>query len=107
MWVGVDLDGCLARYTHWTHRGEDYIGDPVPSMQNRVMELLAAGVEVRIFTARVCNPVTANHHRSLIENWCEKHLGKRLPVTNQKDYDLVRFYDDRARRVEVNTGRIL
>jgi len=29
----------------------------------------------------------------------------RLEVTNQKDYDLIRYYDDRAIQVMPNQGR--
>lgn len=59
-------------------------------MVARVKAMLAAGVDVRIFTARVCDPdpgvVLA------IQKWCKKHVGQVLPVTNQKDYSLIEFY---------------
>lgn len=64
---------------------------------------LARGDDVRIFTARV-NP---NHHqgdivraRRAIEAWCKRYLGRILPVTYEKDWDLVLLLDDRARQVE-------
>lgn len=50
-WVGVDLDGTLAQYDGWVDAA--YIGPPVPAMVNRVRDMLDAGQEVRIFTARV------------------------------------------------------
>ena len=76
-------------------------------MVERVKEWLAEGLEVRIFTARVCEPATANHQRFLIANWCMKHLGVTLPITHEKDYDMEVLFDDRARQVETNTGRII
>lgn len=48
-WIGVDLDGTLAQYGGW--KGPDTIGDPVPTMKERVMKWLNEGAEVRIFTA--------------------------------------------------------
>ena len=49
-WIGVDLDGTLAKYGSW-NGGQ--IGDPIPLMVERVKQWIAEGVEVRIFTARV------------------------------------------------------
>lgn len=102
-WVGVDLDGTLAKYTGW--KGADHIGEPVLAMLERVRQWLADGVEVRIFTARVSDgdPETVK----LIEDWCERHVGQRLRVTNVKDYAMISLYDDRAVQVEANTGRII
>jgi len=50
-WIGVDLDGTLARYEGW--KGADHIGAPVPAMLARVKEWRSNGIEVRIFTARI------------------------------------------------------
>lgn len=105
-WIGVDLDGTLAEYDHW--RGADHIGAPIPAMVDRVRQWLEAGVDVRIFTARVCERpglpldhiIAANH----IKRWCLEHLGRELPVTNVKDYAMVELWDDRAVQVEPNTG---
>ena len=107
-WVGVDLDGTLARYDGWN--GSDHVGDPIPLMVLRVLDLLKQGVEVRILTARVCSiqpPDVADAAREAIEKWCERHLGQRLKVTAEKDYMMEALYDDRAIPVEFNTGRLL
>jgi hypothetical protein len=40
-----------------------------------------------------------------IAEWCRKHLGYVLPITNVKDYGMVELWDDRAVQVEMNTGR--
>jgi hypothetical protein len=133
-WIGVDLDGTLAKYGRWA--GPLEIGEPIAPMVARVRQWLAEGKEVRIFTARVAVPeVTpeyiarveefarkagresfdASAHiaewtaavgpmREAIEAWCEKHLGQRLAVTCTKDFGMVALWDDRAVRVRMNTG---
>ena len=107
-WIGVDLDGTLAKYDGW--KGVDHIGDPVPAMLDLVKVWLDDGVDVRIFTARV-NPnqekKKLDSARYWIEVWCLKHIGRKLPITNEKDYGMVLLYDDRCVNVERNTGRII
>lgn len=104
-WIGVDLDGTLAEYNGW--KGELDIGAPIPAMVRRIKRWLESGVEVRIFTARVCDVEgrDAQTVRGAIETWCEEHVGVRLKVTNAKDYGMVELWDDRAFRVEKNTGK--
>lgn len=106
-WVGVDLDGTLSQ---WPIPNFPDIGPPIPAMVARVHALLNAGVEVRIFTARVCSAqdpdFTADQQRR-VEAWCEVHLGRRLPVTANKDFRMVCLFDDRAVTVEQNTGALL
>src|SRR5687767_14001393 len=92
-WVGYDLDGTLARTDNPGHFEPPYpIGEPVSEMLDRVKEFLAMGIDVRIFTARACE----ESNISIVQDWTEKHGLGRLKVTNQKDYYLIRFYDDRA-----------
>lgn len=118
-WVGVDLDGTLARVDY----GMSYdgtIGPPVPAMLERVKRWLSEGVEVRIVTARVAEPIQrwdgyehpdyaagVAEQRALIDAWCLQHVGQVLPVTAQKDYAMIELWDDRAVAVEHNTGRVL
>lgn len=102
-WIGVDLDGTLAEYHRWM--GIEHIGDPVPAMLKRVKAWLAEGVEVRIFTARVCRPADRRAATRRIGDWCEMHGLPRLPVTNTKDYGMIELWDDRAVQVETNIGR--
>jgi hypothetical protein len=110
-WIGVDLDGTLAMYDKW--RGIEHIGDPIPAMVTRVKRWLDDGNEVRIFTARVdgglgskeAEDVAAVRHH--IEQWCLKHIGIILPITNVKDFGMAELWDDRAVQVEANTGRML
>jgi hypothetical protein len=103
-WIGVDLDGTLATYDGW--RGIEHIGEPVPAMLARVEQWLSEGRDVRIFTARVS---TGDEQgcRPAIEAWCERHLGRVLPITSEKDFGMVSLWDDRCVAVEPNTGRIL
>jgi hypothetical protein len=77
-------------------------------MVKRVQHWLVSGYEVRILTARVNSK---NPRReaviTVIEKWCEENIGQKLVVTAEKDYDMIILWDDRAVRVETNTGRIL
>lgn len=104
-WIGVDLDGTLAKYDGW--KGAHHIGAPIPKMVARVKNWLANGQEVKIFTARVSsqnnvlNRFVAIH---TIEDWCLKYLGKKLPITATKDFDMTELYDDRAIQIVQNTG---
>jgi hypothetical protein len=102
-WIGVDLDGTLAHYDRW--RGMGHIGEPVPAMLERVKVWVASGVEVRIFTARVCRADKRRAATRVIEDWCEKHGLPRLPVTNAKDFGMIELWDDRAVGVETNRGQ--
>lgn len=119
MWIGVDLDGTLAHFA--IEADPRAIGAPIMPMVRFVQAMLADGVDVRIFTARVDGGKAAIAMGDEagyayvdtpsvvrdIEAWCAQHIGQVLPVTNQKDYAMVALYDDRAMHVERNTGRIL
>ena len=115
-WIGVDLDGTLARYDGW--KGIEHIGEPIAPMVERVKRWLAQGVDVRIFTARVDGGEVAvsmgdkngvahrdvpmvRHH---IEQWCLRNIGRVLAITNVKDYGMLELWDDRVVQVIPNTG---
>jgi|SRR6267378_1626995 len=106
-WIGVDLDGTLARndVEGWLEN----IGPPVERMIVRVRNWLAQGRDVRIMTARVSSRNStgfdAQKQRALIERWCVEHIGTLLPVTSEKDHMMVQLWDDRAICVQENTGR--
>ncbi|MFA9262778.1 MAG: hypothetical protein ACEQSB_05550 [Undibacterium sp.] len=104
-WIGVDLDGTLAHYDEW--RGAEHIGAPISAMVERVRQWLASGIEVKIFTARVAceDPAERAFVIASIEAWAEQHIGRKLLVTNTKDYSMVQLWDDRAVGVIPNTGR--
>ncbi len=98
-WIGVDLDGTLAKYYGWD--GPDSFGEPVPAMMDRVKGWLADGIEVRIFTARASIP----EQIPPIEAWLERHGIGGLKVTCKKDFAMVQLWDDRCVQVKPNTGR--
>lgn len=102
-WIGVDLDATLAEYDGWV--GPTHIGQPVPAMLARVLDWIAKGIEVRIFTARAdeFNEDYDDFMRAMYE-WSETHLGKVIPVTNRKDFRMIELWDDRAVQVIPNTG---
>lgn len=107
-WIGVGLDCTLAEYTSW--KGADHIGPPVHLMCARVRGWVLRGYDVRIFTARVSHDGSekriqeAEIAREAIKQWCLKHVGVILPVTNVKDYAMIELWDDRCVQVEPNTG---
>ena len=111
-WIGVDLDGTLAHYEGW-EQNADHLGEPIPAMLVKVQWWLSRGIDVRIFTARVSrlNLMTNGIQRitveKMIDEWCITYLGRKLPITCEKDYAMEFLYDDRCITVEKNTGRIL
>jgi hypothetical protein len=97
-WIGFDGDGTL-----WKHgTGEDIPGDPIPAMVE-ILRQEAKAYEVRILTARAGIP----EQIPIIEDWCIKHLGMKLKVTDRKDFGMLRLYDDRAIQVVTNTGKLV
>lgn len=125
-WVGVDFDRTLV--TDYPGSKLDEIGQPVTAMVERVRRLLAAGVEVRIFTARVSHPFVefvgempdkaqaeaamlryhdAMKQKAAIEKWCQFWLKAKLKVTCVKDHNMVELWDDRAVQVAENLGVLM
>lgn len=114
-WIGVDLDGTLFTYTEWVKWNS--FGEPIQPMMERVRAWLAAGITVKIFTARVsifrnstsrCR-VSGEHFNTwkmevAIQDHLEKHGLPRLEVTCVKDVDMIELWDDRAVQVVPNTG---
>lgn len=102
-WIGVDLDGTLAHFDGWS---DGKIGKPIPAMIKRVMTWLAEGKEVRIVTARVadCNEREWWKIAVPIMHWCIDNLGCILPITHEKDYEMIQMWDDRA--VQVGNGPV-
>ena len=99
-WFGVDLDGTLAVWDAGSSL--DRIGPPVPAMVDYVRRMVASGIRVKIFTARAGDPAQIPK----IRDWLSRNGLPDLEITNVKDYHMERLYDDRAIRVERNTGRI-
>ena len=100
-WIGVDFDGTLARDDGAGHFDPPFpLGEPIPEMVAMIRSLMDAGITVKIFSARAIEP--ANVPR--IQAWTEQHGLGRMEVTNLKDYDLIRFFDDRAIQMLPNAG---
>ena len=97
-WYGTDFDGTLAY-----HSGGDTneLGEPIPLMLARVKQWLKEGKEVRIVTARACFPFMILQ----VNAWCKKHGLGNLKVTNQKDFQMIELWDDRAVQIIPNTGK--
>lgn len=100
-WYGVDLDGTLAVWNEASTLNR--IGPPIPAMIDMVRRMADNGIRVKIFTARACDP----DQIPKIRTWMAQNGLPDLEITNVKDYYMERLYDDRAIRVERNTGRIL
>jgi hypothetical protein len=127
-WVGVDLDGTMFTYDDWVPW--NVFGEPIKPMIDRIKAWLAAGVGVRIVTARIGLPLYMGHTPTLsnhpwntcrvtgekfsdanmalaIGRHCQKHGLPCLPVQCYKDINMIEFWDDRAIQVIANTGRTL
>lgn len=100
-WIGFDLDGTLAHYDSGDFAGGGHIGKPIEPMVELAKQYLANGYEVRIVTARAGSA----YWTVPIQEWCKKHLGQMLTITDRKDFAMLLLYDDRAVAVETNTGR--
>ena len=99
-WIGVDLDGTLARYETW--QGAEHIGEPVKPMLDRVKKWLNEGKTVKIFTARAAVPEQIH----FVKEWLANNGLPALEVTNIKDMWMTELWDDRCVQVEQNTGKI-
>jgi hypothetical protein len=97
-WIGVDLDGTLAYYDGW--RGLDYVGKPIPGIKARVLEWIAQGYQVKVFTARASVPEGIEP----IRIWLETNGFPPLEITCSKDFHMIELWDDRSIQVVTNSG---
>ena len=95
-WIGVDLDGTLARDLG---RGDE-IGSPIEPMLLRVKRWIAEGRTVKIFTARASSP----RQVAAIKEWLAAVGLPDLEVTNVKDQRMIELWDDRCVQVTTNLG---
>jgi len=98
-WIGVDLDGTLAKHDLWVSKF--HVGKPVPQMMKRVKMWIDRGIRVKIVTARAGDPEGIPP----VKSWLKKQGLPELEVTNQKDFSMIELWDDRAIQVIPNTGR--
>lgn len=67
-WVGMDLDGTLAKSV-WTPENDNAdIGDPIPTGVRKAATLVRAGLQVVIWTSRPWG------HHPMIKAWSKEHL---------------------------------
>jgi hypothetical protein len=97
-WIGVDLDGTLAR--DLGNRRGDEIGSPIEPMLARVQKWIAEGRTVKIFTARASSP----RQVAAIKEWLVSCGLPELEVTNVKDQKMIELWDDRCVQVTTNLG---
>jgi len=100
-WIGVDLDGTLAYYDAGS--SSENVGEPVPAMLALVKKMINNDIRVKIFTARATDP----EQLPIIRKWLKLNNLPELEITNIKDYQMQRLYDDRCVQVERNTGRLI
>lgn len=101
--IAFDLDSTLA---YWDESyGPLDIGPPLPKMVERLKRYLRQGYPCIIFTARAAQ--NSPHVIKAIEEWTEKHIGVKLPVTATKWPNIARFYDDKAVGCIPNTGELI
>jgi hypothetical protein len=101
-WIGIDLDGTLAEHATGRFR-ENHIGKAIPRMVDKLWGHLNKGDTVKIFTARIAKKP---HMRKVIQHWLMMQGIPPLEVTNIKDPGMTKLYDDKAIKVEKNTGKV-
>lgn len=95
-WMGIDFDRTLSQESPRTPYD---VGEPIQAMVDKVKGFIRDGIEVRIVTARVAPTKDGRDMQrvvQVIQDWCEKHIGHRLPVTAIKGHGLIKLYDDKA-----------
>jgi hypothetical protein len=104
--IDVDLDGTLAHHDRSKKFNPLVVGAPVPRTVARVRAAVEAGHKIRIFTARVSISDTylRERIRDAIALWADQHLGFIPDITHEKSIMTSELWDDRAVRVEANTG---
>ena len=101
-WIGYDIDATLAKYDFSVH-GLQPIGEPIPRMVSRLKRDVGSGKICKYFTARARSPEGVQD----VRDWALKNGLPNLEVTNVKDHSMIILYDDRARQVEPNTGKVV
>ena len=95
-WIAVDFDGTLAK------RATRGIGEPINTMWARVHRWRTQGYEVRIFTVRAHTAAGV----AAVKQWLRDNGLPQLEVTNVKAPGLIALWDDKAVRVQPDTGRV-
>ncbi len=96
-WVGIDLDGTLAKSTK-----DGSIGRLIPEIAVLVLGLVKNKIDVRIFTVRAKTPAQI----AKVRLWLRTNGLPDLPITNIKDDGMELLLDDRAVRVQRDRGEL-
>ena len=102
-WIGIDLDATLAHHEPGFFRSGK-IGSVIPKMKDRLLRYLGDGKNVKIFTARAAH---GKKEIRKIRDWLYENGIPPLEVTNIKDPGMMLLLDDKAQRVEENTGKLI
>lgn len=95
-WIGFDLDNTLAEQIEDYGTDNTRIGNPKSNKAtDRLKQCIKENKPARIFTARVAHDPEGKA-RQAIEQWTERHFGKKLPVTCTKDPGMKEFWDDKS-----------
>lgn len=99
-WIGVWLDGCLAKKTEKT--GILGIGEPLVPMVQQVKEWLREGKTVKIVTSRVYgdNKIA----KEMVRQWSISTFGLELEATACIDRKMLTLWSCNCVRVEFNSG---
>lgn len=133
-WIAVDLDGTLAqcddttgfpeigppiprmveRVKAWLAEGRDvriftariHVDEYDERWIASARELLSAqgNIEAATGTDALVAETWEAIERNRIYTWCREHLGRQLPVTCSKDFQMVELWDDRCEQMIPNTG---
>lgn len=105
----VDLDNTLAE--GMVPHDPDKIGPPIRAMVTKVKGWIKKGDKVCIITARMCttvhSPLRLRRTRRMIQQYCLEHIGVSIPVTAEKHPAITDYWDDRAHRIEKDTGKVI
>jgi len=107
----VDVDGTMAddSVIDMDNYSPEIIGPPIKKMVDRVKSWMAQGCRVVIFTARV-HPGHGLEEVAIAEaalkEWSREVFGVELEITCMKDPMFSEIWDDKAVRVDKNTGDI-
>lgn len=99
-WMGVDLDGTLAKGVKGPYDKEK-IGEPVSDVMRLVKKWRREGkFEVKLFTARAAE----KSNLPPVRRWLKKHGLDDMEITNEKDPGMIGIIDDRAIAVARDKG---
>ena len=110
-WFGFDLDGTITMHPSPSTTGAG-VGLPIKGeVYDLFIRHCMKSDRVKIMTARAYsgNPDRAKEIAAIHE-WLEEYFPKpchNLEVTSEKDYLLIRLYDDRAVQVIRDTGELV